>query len=138
LIVPESVWIDKQRIGQMTNRRKGKSVGESIVGSLKNFAEAVEAGDDLQQRFTCRTVRLNLTPQTYSPELVKQTRHVLGMSQTIFAQFLGVSASAVQDWEQGAKPPKGSACRLMDEIRNNPDYWLRRLKELSMPVAAGR
>ena len=118
----------------MTNRQKRKSVGERIVGALKEFAEAVEAGDDLQQRFTCRTVRLNLTPQSYSPELVKKTRHLLGTSQAIFAQFLGVSASAVQDWEQGAKPPKGSACRLMDEIRSNPDYWIRRLKELSTPI----
>lgn len=120
----------------MSTSRTNRSVGSRIVGALKDFAEAVEAGDDLKQRFTCRTVRLNLEPQPYSAQLVKQTRQLLGTSQTIFAQFLGVSASAVQDWEQGAKPPKGSACRLMDEIRNNPDYWIRRLQELSTPVSA--
>lgn len=122
----------------MSTPRTNRSVGNRIVGALKDFAEAVEAGDDLQQRFTCRTVRLNLELQPYSPQLVKQTRQLLGTSQAIFAQFLGVSASAVQDWEQGAKPPKGSACRLMDEIRNNPDYWIRRLQELSTPVGADR
>jgi putative transcriptional regulator len=122
----------------MSSRRAKRSVGARIVGALKEFAEAVEAGDDLNKRFTCRTVRLNLTPQPYSPELVRKTRQLLGASQAIFAQFLGVSANAVQDWEQGIKPPKGSACRLMDEIRENPGYWIRRLRELATPVGADR
>lgn len=121
----------------MANRRSNrqkKPVGEKIVDRLKGFVEAVEAGEDVRKRFTCRTIRLNVRPQTYSPELVKRTRSMLGTSQTIFAQFLGVSASAVQDWEQGEKPPKGSACRLMDEIRRNPKYWINRLEELSTPA----
>ena len=120
----------------MSTNRKGKSIGSKIVGRLKGFVDAVENGDDVCERFTCRTIRLNLEPKTYSPELVRKTREMLGASQAIFALFLGVSASAVQDWEQGAKPPKGSACRLMDEIRQNPNYWIRRLQELSTPVGA--
>jgi len=120
----------------MAKRPRKKSVGGRIVGALKEFAEAVEAGENLQTRFTCRTIRLKLEPTTYSPQMVKTTREMLGASQAIFAQFLGVSASAVQDWEQGAKPAKGSACRLMDEIRTNPDYWRRRLQELATPVSA--
>lgn len=111
-------------------------VGSKITRRLKGFVEAVENGDDPTQRFTCRTIRLQLEPQQYNPELVKQTRQILGASQAIFAQFLGVSASAVQDWEQGEKPPKGSACRLMDEIRRDPEYWLKRLKDLSTPISA--
>lgn len=110
------------------------SVGKKLTRRLKNFVEAVEDGQDPTKRFTCRTIRLQLEPQEYNPELVKKTRNILGASQAIFAQFLGVSASAVQDWEQGEKPPKGSACRLMDEIRRDPEYWLKRLRELSTPV----
>ena len=120
----------------MSGNRGSKSVGEKIVGRLKGFVDAVESGDDVCRRFTCRTIRLNLEPQVYNPELVRKTREMLGASQAIFAQFLGVSTSAVQDWEQGAKPPMGSACRLMDEIRSHPDYWVRRLRELSTPVEA--
>lgn len=117
-------------------RKSGrKSVGSTITDRLRGFAEAVESGDDITTRFTCRTIKLNLEPQPYSAELVKETRRKLGASQQIFAQFLGVSASAVRDWEQGLKPPHGAACRLMDEIRHDPKYWLERMKELS--VAAG-
>jgi putative transcriptional regulator len=120
----------------MASREPKKSVGNRITSRLKNFVESVERGDDVLQRFTCRTIRLQLEPQEYNPGLVKQTREILGASQAIFAQFLGVSASAVQDWEQGEKPPKGSACRLMDEIRRDPEYWLKRLRELSTPITA--
>ncbi len=115
------------------------SAGEKIVRSLKNFVETIEASDstdEVLQRFTCRTIRLQLEPREYSPELVKKTREILGTSQALFAQFLGVSSRAVQDWEQGAKPPKGSACRLMDEIQRDPDYWRSRLRDLAIPVTA--
>jgi putative transcriptional regulator len=120
----------------MSKKSSDKSIGSKIVRRLKTFVETVEAGEDPLDRFTCRTIRLNLEPQAYDPELVKTTRRLLGASQAIFAQFLGVSASAVQDWEQGNKPPRGSACRLMDEIRRDPDYWRERLRELSSPISA--
>lgn len=120
----------------MAKRATKKSVGARIVDSLREFTEAVESGEDLTKRFTCRTIRLELKPHPYTPAQVKRTRELLGASQSVFARFIGVSPSAVQDWEQGAKPPKGSACRLMDEIRVNPDYWIRRLQELATPVEA--
>jgi putative transcriptional regulator len=120
----------------MAKSNSHDSVGRKITQRLKNFVEAVEGGEDPTKRFTCRTIRLQLETQQYNPDLVKETRRLLGASQAIFAQFLGVSASAVQDWEQGEKPPKGSACRLMDEIRRDPEYWLKRLRELSIPASA--
>lgn len=112
------------------------SVGRTIADRLGRFADAAEGGEDITTRFTCRTIKLNLEPQPYSPELVKETRRTLGASQAIFAQFLGVSPSAVRDWEQGLKPPHGAACRLMDEIRHDPKYWIERMRELSMTVDA--
>lgn len=120
----------------MTKKRSNGTVGERVTQRLKGFVEEVESGENALQRFTCRTISLRLAPQKYSPELVKQTRKALGASQAIFAQFLGVSVRAVQDWEQGEKPPQGSACRLMDEIRRDPTYWLKRLQELSTPISA--
>jgi putative transcriptional regulator len=116
--------------------KRNDSVGSTIAARLRRVAAAVEAGQDITKRFTCRTVRLSLVPRQYAPKDVKQTRRKLGASQTIFAQFLGVSPSAVQDWEQGLKPPHGAACRLMDEIRRDPKYWIQRLQELSSPIEA--
>lgn len=107
------------------------SVGGELVRRLKRFTEALETTKDLSKRFTCRTVRLNLRPKPYDAQGVKKTRRKLSASQAIFAQFLGVSLSAVRDWEQGLKPPSGAASRIMDEINHDPDYFRKRLMELS-------
>ncbi len=112
------------------------SLGEKMVGRLKEFAEALEASDTIPKRFTRRTIRLNLEPTEYDPDRVKSARKALNASQAIFSQFLGVSLGAVRDWEQGAKSPRGVACRVIDEILRDPKYWRARLEELATPVGS--
>lgn len=121
----------------MTNKKKKQTaltVGEKILGRLKDFTEALETSDTIPKRFTCRTVKLNLEPTPYNPERVKKARETLNASQAIFAQFLGVSVGAVRDWEQGAKLPREVACRLIDEILRDPKYWRTRLADLATPI----
>jgi putative transcriptional regulator len=105
------------------------SVGAKIIEGLREFTEALEKGEQITERFTCRTVMLDLMPVPYGPEAVKATRKLLGASQGIFAQFLGVSAKSVCAWEQGVNTPSDIACRFMDEIQRNPDFWRKRLRE---------
>jgi DNA-binding transcriptional regulator YiaG len=50
-------------------------------------------------------------------------------SQAVFAKLLGVSLNTVRAWEQGVNHPSDMACRFLDEIRRDPAYWVRRLKE---------
>ena len=102
------------------------SVGAQILKRLNGFAEALKNDEAVSERFTCRRVVLDLNPTPYSPELVKETRKILGASQAMFAQFLGVSVQTVRSWEQGKNTPSDMACRFMDEIRRNPKYWLER------------
>ncbi len=109
-----------------------ESKGKKIVDRLRNFAETLERSESITDKFTCRTIKLNLEPAPYSADLVKETRELLGVSQAIFAQFLGVSVKTVHDWEQDRKTPKNVARRLMDEIRRDPEYWLNRLRDLSV------
>lgn len=112
------------------------SAEEKIIQGLEEFADALERGEDVTKRFTCRKVVLNLQPTEYSPELAKATRAKLGLSQALFAQFLGVSTSSVQAWERGEKTPKDIACRFMDEIREHPEYWQKRFLEMAEPRTA--
>ena len=49
----------------------------------------------------------------------------------LFARFLGVSVKTVRAWEQGTNTPQEIACRLMDEILHDPDYWRKRLSQLA-------
>ena len=111
------------------------TIGRKMVNRLRGFAESLGRGDDITERFTCRTIKLNLVPRPYNSVLVKDARSKLGASQAIFSQFLGVSIKALQDWEQGRVAPTGAVCRLMDDIRRNPRYWIKRLMEFASPVA---
>ena len=47
---------------------------------------------------------------------VRSIRKKTRMSQPVFAAFLGVSSSAVAQWERGVKSPGGPAARLLDVI----------------------
>ncbi len=104
------------------------SVASRMIRGLKDFAQALENGEPLPGRFTCRTMTLDLEPEAYDPAKVRETRKLLGASQAIFALFLGVSVKTVHAWEQGRSTPEGIARRFMDEIRRDPGYWLERLK----------
>lgn len=118
------------------NAKKKLSVAEKLVEGLEEFADSLEAGEDIAQRFNCHKVVLDLQPTPYDRELVKATRKQLCASQTIFAHFLGVSVQSVRAWEQGNKEPRDIACRFMDEIRSNPAYWRARLRQLVKPKAS--
>lgn len=117
----------------MTN----KSVGRRMIEGLREFAETLESGEEnVRTKYRTRRVKFHLQPSSYSPGKVKQTREILGLSQSLFAEFLGVSIKTVQAWEQGVNSPQQGVCRLMDEIRHNPGYWIGRLEELMLDSQA--
>lgn len=69
-----------------------------------------------------RTVRLYIPQRQFLLHEVKQLREQFGMSQAIFAQFIGVLVKTLQDWQQGAKRPSPLAYRLLPEMAAKPDY----------------
>lgn len=107
---------------------------EKIIQGLEGFASALESGEDITKKFTCRKVILNLQPVEYTPVMVKKVRKTLGISQTLFAQFLGVSTSAVQKWERNEREVPSVACRFMDEILQDPILFRKRFLALATPA----
>lgn len=105
------------------------TVADRIKKRLEEFTEALESGETIQNKFTCRKVEFRLKPRPYDPEAVKKTRKLLRASQKVFAMFLGTSVKTIQAWEQGTGTANKMACRFMDEIRRNPDYWRGRLSD---------
>jgi len=126
--------------GELRLRSKAKnegSVESEILESLGNFTDALEKGE-VTKRYTCRQITLDLEPTLYDPDLVRKTRGLLGVSQTLFARFLGVSPKTVKSWEQGFNSPHTIACRFMDEIRRTPQFWQDRLKAMSVSRQANK
>jgi putative transcriptional regulator len=110
-----------------------KPIGRWIAEGYQEIADDLDRSKRKEAaKLTRHQVALNLVPTRYSAKIVKLTRKKLECSQAIFAQFLGVSISAVRNWEQGVNAPEHAACRLMDEIRHDPDYWKDRLRQLAV------
>lgn len=100
---------------------------------------------------TARKAHLELPPY-YPPFLIREIRHKLSVSQAVFAQMLGVSASSVRAWEQGKREPEGPTRRLLqiaethpavlkavcDEVFDAPDVESPPPQTLHAPVQAPR
>ena len=114
----------------MSGKKSTKTtVGAQIIQGLEEFVESLQKKEPIRDKYTCRTIILDLKPSAYNPTRVRRTRDILGASQALFAKFLGVSASTVRSWERGGNSPSEMACRFMDEIRRDPQHWLDRLRQ---------
>ncbi len=111
----------------MKRRSKLTPKGAKIVAALERFRDTIEAGTPIEQRYTVRRVKLDLTPRMFGPDEVKGMRALMGVSQPIFGQFLGVDVKTVRSWEQGRRVPSGMACRFLEELQTSPEHWRSRL-----------
>lgn len=52
---------------------------------------------------------------------VIEARQKVGLSQSRFAELLGVSVRTLQDWEQGRRQPSRAAISLIQIAKQRPD-----------------
>ena len=104
-------------------KRKRRNVAAEIIADLKELHATLKAGTPLQEKYTVRTVRAVPEPGRYDAAGVREARELVGVSQAVFAQMLGVSAALVRSWECGQRKPAPIARRLLDLVRANPSGW---------------
>jgi putative transcriptional regulator len=109
--------------------KKADKVASKIVKGFRELSKALAEDAPIAEKFTCRKVTLDLELIPYPAKAVKATRQLLRVSQPVFAHFLGVSPGTIKSWEQGRQQPPDIACRFMDEIQRNPEYWRKRLRD---------
>ena len=79
-----------------------------------NEAIAIERGE-LEGRKT----KYQIDPvKSYKKEEIKAIRNNAGMTQRVFADYMGVSPKTVEAWENGKNHPTGSACRLLSILED--------------------
>ena len=70
-----------------------------------------------------RSTTLTVMPvECFKPEEIRAIRMETGVTQIMFAKFLGVSVKTVEAWEAGRNHPEGAACRLLSMTRTDPAF----------------
>ena len=85
-------------------------VYESIVAGLN---EAIEDAKSTENKLKRRVVTV-MPVKEYEPEEIKAIRKKTGLSQKLFAGYMGVSDKTVEAWEAGINHPSGAASRLLN------------------------
>ena len=88
------------------------SVYESIMTGL---TEAIEDAGAKDKKLKRRTVTIEPIKE-YSANEVKAIRNKTGLSQKLFAGYMGVSNKTVEAWEAGINQPSGAASRLLNML----------------------
>ena len=102
------------------------------MGSLFDDLEKglQEAIDFEKGRGKAKTTTLMIEPvKKYSNEDIKRIRHEAGMTQSVFAKYMGVSPKTVEAWELGRTHPTGPAYRLIDILSDGKEETLSFIKK---------
>jgi putative transcriptional regulator len=95
---------------------------------MSEYYESLRRGLEEALEYTkgnleCRSFKVRFEPvPEYAPEDIKRIRTKAQMTQTGFAGFLGVTAKAVEAWENGRNKPGGPARRLMSVADTDPEF----------------
>ena len=81
---------------------------ESIMTGL------TEAVEDVKEKKLPRRGVTVLPVKEYQAEEVKAIRNKTGLSQKLFAGYMGVSDKTVEAWESGKNHPSGAASRILN------------------------
>jgi len=67
-----------------------------------------------------KTISIEIEPLVdYSADTIKDIRRRTGLTQSLFAKWLGVSTRTVEAWEAGRNKPSGPSSRLLSLLQKN-------------------
>jgi putative transcriptional regulator len=96
------------------------NASKSIIQDL------TEAVNYQQGKIPARKTKLTIKPvEEFNKDDIKQIRQKNGLSQVVFAAFLGVSSKKVEAWENGRNKPEGASRRLLEVVRDDPSFLRR-------------
>ncbi len=93
------------------------SLYEEIKSSLEQAIE-YEKGNLKARKTTLSVMPLD----TFTSSEIKEIRNKTGLTQVLFAKYMGVSVKTVEAWEAGKNSPEGAARRMLTLTRTDPSF----------------
>lgn len=87
-------------------------------GVMQGLNEAI-AYNEGKIKAKTKTISIEPVPAFEATE-IKGIRNELGMTQVLFAGFMGVSTKTVEAWESGRNMPDGPARRILAMLKTDP------------------
>ena len=92
----------------------------SLFDDLKEGLEEAIAYEKGTGEATVKTYMI-LPIREYSGKEIRDVRKKAGMTQSVFASYMGVSIKTVEAWEGGRTHPTGPVFRLLDSLSANDE-----------------
>lgn len=94
------------------------------MGVFDDIKTGLEQAIEFEKgKLSARTFTLSVLPvETFTPGEIKLIRKRTGLTQNMFAKFMGVSVKTVEAWESGRNHPEGTACRLLSMTSEDPAF----------------
>lgn len=92
----------------------------SLFDDLKEGLEEAIAFEKGAGEATVKTYTI-MPVKEYSGEEIRNVRKKAGMTQSVFASYMGVSVKTVEAWEGGRTHPTGPVFRLLDILSANDE-----------------
>lgn len=91
------------------------TIYNSIIAGLNEAIEDAQGTEKALKRNTVTIVPI----KEYHAADIQKIRKSTGLSQRLFAGYLGVSKKTVEAWEAGTNQPSGAASRLLNMMEMN-------------------
>ncbi|ANU11984.1 transcriptional regulator [Planococcus antarcticus DSM 14505] len=85
----------------------------------KNLNQAVDHAKGKPSKARTKTVEVKELA-SFTADDVKALRLQMQLTQRSFAALMGVSIKFIESWERGINHPSGSASRLLEILKNEP------------------
>lgn len=93
----------------------------SLFDDIKTgLSEAIEYE---KGNLKAKATTLSVEPvENFTSVEIKSIRNSTGLTQNLFAKYMGVSVKTVEAWEAGRNHPDGAACRLLYLTKRDPMF----------------
>lgn len=101
--------------------KKGKVKSFASQSIIKGLTEALDYSENPDSSKVRTKLQILATSPVYKGRDIKRIRNKINLTQSLFAQTLGVSKKTVEAWEENRNIPQGPAQKMLFILDRKPN-----------------